>query len=305
MCGKPGSSRGAKEVIAIHTETVKFEIKRYIALPPEWAGPLGQLEEVCRRLEPFRQGVAPETALSAQPGMDHLFLAVRDGALVGALGLFDPDAGCAEATALVHPEFRRRGLFSALWRAARAAIAPFGIKEVLFCHEPVCASGQGVADRWKLPLRQTELTLEHRGVIPAPACPVVLAPARLEELEALAVLSGAAFGDTPAQARHMAQAFLDDPDSGFYAARLEGVLVGQIVLRRQPEGLCLCALCVDPALQGRGIGRSVLTQALALAQESCASIFLDVSVENENALHLYTDVGFHTVACCRYYAMAL
>ena len=63
---------------------------------------------------------------------------------------------------------------------------------------------------------------------------------------------------------------------------------------------------IDPALQGRGIGRAALRKAAQqLRAEGARRVGLEVDVENERALGLYTSVGFTPVTTEDYFAMPL
>jgi [ribosomal protein S18]-alanine N-acetyltransferase len=60
---------------------------------------------------------------------------------------------------------------------------------------------------------------------------------------------------------------------------------------------------VDPAPQGRGIGRALLRDLLAVADAAHAAVFLEVRTDNEPAHALYASEGFAVVGLRRrYYA---
>ena len=65
----------------------------------------------------------------------------------------------------------------------------------------------------------------------------------------------------------------------------------------------LLTLAVDPAAQGRGTARGLLTDWLAQTRAEADTAFLEVAADNVRARHLYTALGF-TVSGVRkgYYA---
>jgi ribosomal protein S18 acetylase RimI-like enzyme len=59
------------------------------------------------------------------------------------------------------------------------------------------------------------------------------------------------------------------------------------------ERTAIFGFAVDPARQGQGIGRAVLQRVCAqLRSEGVRQVTLEVEVDNDAALGLYTSVGF-------------
>ena len=73
-----------------------------------------------------------------------------------------------------------------------------------------------------------------------------------------------------------------------------------------PQRICRAAFVIDPAWQGRGIGRAALRRACEqLRAEGAHAIGLEVDVENDRALTLYTSVGFTPILTEDYFALPL
>jgi ribosomal protein S18 acetylase RimI-like enzyme len=61
---------------------------------------------------------------------------------------------------------------------------------------------------------------------------------------------------------------------------------------------------VDPPLQGRGIGRDVLRRVCRQLREQGATLVgLEVEAQNDNAIRLYTSLGFEPVTTEDYWAI--
>lgn len=92
----------------------------------------------------------------------------------------------------------------------------------------------------------------------------------------------------------------------YVAARDDGFLVGYAGIarlgRHAPFEYEIHTIGVDPAYQGRGIGRRMLTALLEVADG--ATIFLEVRTDNEPAIALYQSVGFVNVGLRRRYYRA-
>ncbi|MGH9066750.1 MAG: GNAT family N-acetyltransferase [Acidimicrobiales bacterium] len=87
---------------------------------------------------------------------------------------------------------------------------------------------------------------------------------------------------------------------------LGGSPVGTLRLSRHGDEARIHGFVVDPAWQGRGIGRDALRRACAQARaEGARRVGLEVAVDNDRALGLYTSLGFCPVATEDYYSLAL
>lgn len=58
----------------------------------------------------------------------------------------------------------------------------------------------------------------------------------------------------------------------------------------------LLTIAVEPARQGAGIGKALMTAWMDQAAQSCDSAFLEVASDNAKACKLYVKHGFETVA---------
>lgn len=60
-------------------------------------------------------------------------------------------------------------------------------------------------------------------------------------------------------------------------------------------------IAVDPAFQGRGVGKLLLRRLLAHADERRAATFLEVRTDNEPAIAMYREHGFDVVGLRKRY----
>ena len=134
---------------------------------------------------------------------------------------------------------------------------------------------------------------------------VVIEALRVTDAARCAALEEVLFpGDEPWNAG----AFRDELRAGhtYLAARIDGELVGYggVAVVGGPPGAEaeIHTIGVDPAHQGRGIGRAVLRGLLAAADALRATVFLEVRTDNEPARALYESEGFTVVGLRpRYY----
>ena len=112
----------------------------------------------------------------------------------------------------------------------------------------------------------------------------------------------------PGEEPWSAAAFLEELRAGhntYLAARTGGELVGYggiAVVGGSPGAEAeIHTIGVDPAHQGRGIGRALLRGLLAAADALHATVFLEVRTDNEPARVLYESEGFAVVGLRRRY----
>jgi ribosomal-protein-alanine N-acetyltransferase len=131
----------------------------------------------------------------------------------------------------------------------------------------------------------------------------VLTPAdagRCAELEAQLFV-----GDDPWPARAF-RAELAAKHNHYVAARADDKLVGYAGIarlgRKPPYEYEIHTIGVDPAYQGQGIGRRLLTGLLEIA--GGAVVYLEVRTDNEAAIALYESAGFVNIGLRRRYYRA-
>ncbi len=138
----------------------------------------------------------------------------------------------------------------------------------------------------------SEVDVVYGGLTPADA-------ARCAELETLLF-----DGDDPWPAAAFTRA-LAAPHARYVGARADNLLVGYAGIARlgrtPPFEYEIHTIGVDPAYQGRGIGRRMMTELLTDAD---SVVYLEVRTDNPTAIALYTSLGFATVGLRKRYYRA-
>jgi ribosomal protein S18 acetylase RimI-like enzyme len=85
---------------------------------------------------------------------------------------------------------------------------------------------------------------------------------------------------------------------------LSGSAVGTMRVIRDGNDAAIYGFVIDPTQQGRGLGREALRRVCEeLRADGVHHVRLEVAVENDRALRLYTSLGFTPVATEDYYAL--
>lgn len=223
------------------------------------------------------------------------------GQVLGFLGLytFGP---ALELTGMVAPEARRRGIGGALLDAGLRVAAGRGLAGGLLVVPRSSSAGRALALSRDGQLEHSEHALVLRAT-PAegPQDPAV-------ELRQAVAADGAAVSRllTSGFGRPAPVDLLDRPSAGERTLVVEyaGTPVGTVRLSRDGQNAGVYGFVVDPAWQGRGIGRDVLRRVCQqLRDEGARQVGLEVEVDNERALGLYTSVGFVPVMTEDYFAL--
>ena len=93
-------------------------------------------------------------------------------------------------------------------------------------------------------------------------------------------------------------------DGRYFAARVDGHLVGYAGIARlgrtPPFEYEIHTIGVDPAYQGNGIGRAMMTRLLEFAGTDSV-VYLEVRTDNAPAIGLYRSFGFVTLGVRKRY----
>ncbi|MGI8666747.1 MAG: GNAT family N-acetyltransferase [Jatrophihabitans sp.] len=245
--------------------------------------------------------------LHARTGRDVEDLLWWDGdRLLGYAGLYAFGLPTVELAGMVDPAARRRGIATALLDAALPICHDRGYRQVLLVTPRASVGGQTLASGRGAVLEHSEHGLVLVGPpTDGPSDPrISLRPATVADLDELARLFAAAFGWAHPDLAQRLAAESGDSERTLMIERA-GTTVGTVRLTREGTVGGVYGFAVDPAWQGRGIGRDVLRQVCRQLRAAGADrVGLEVSVDNERALGLYTSIGFSLASTEDYYALA-
>jgi ribosomal protein S18 acetylase RimI-like enzyme len=222
--------------------------------------------------------------------------------LLGFVGLYGFGSPTVELAGMVDPAARRRGIATTLLDSALRICRDRGCQRVLLVTPRASAGGGAFAVARGAVLEHSEHALLLLDApTDGPARPdIVLRTATPGDVGEISRLLTVGFGAPhPVRVEKLAS----DSERTLVVKRA-GSVVGTVRLSRDEHHAGVYGFVVDPAWQGRGIGRNVLRRAcLQLRDEGATRIALEVAVENDHALGLYTSLGFTRIATEDYYAL--
>jgi ribosomal protein S18 acetylase RimI-like enzyme len=222
--------------------------------------------------------------------------------LLGFLGIYGFESS-PELAGMVAPDARRRGIATALLDAVMPMCRERSDRQPLLIVPRPSVAGEHLARRRGGVLDHSEHALVLFGdpILGSDQPELDLRPATGADLPLVARLLEAGFG-TP-EPDGLADR-LDSPSERTVIVDVGGSPVGTLRLTRDGDDARVYGFVIDPAVQGRGIGRAALRRACQqLRAEGASRIGLEVDVENDRALGLYTSVGFTPVITEDYFAL--
>lgn len=226
----------------------------------------------------------------------------RDGVLVGFCGLYAFGGPQAEITGMVDPAFRAQGIGTALVVEMLNLCRARSIEEVLLVTPAGHPGALGIVEHFTGTFDHAEHALELHQV-----------HGDAQEPENL-TLRRATSDDRAIVERLLADGFgalshpvsFDHDEEPTMLCFLKEVPIATVRLHHEGATLGIYGFTVDPAHQGHGIGRAILhrlcSEALA---HGVSTVHLEVSVDNDRALGLYTSLGFELVTTEHYWNLPL
>ncbi len=238
------------------------------------------------------------------------FLYYDNGQLVGYLALFSFNLKEAEISGMVHPDYRRRGIFTTLLSAARDECRQRRVPKLLLIVEHASHSGQAFAASLHPGYDHTEyrMALEEARIPPSFSTQLHFRRARLEDAPMLAHITAVSFDIDEKEINSYSEQVMDASNRRYYVATLgdSNTYIGKIDVSLNKHEAIIYGFGVLPEYRGCGYGRQMLVQTiqdiLATGQHH---IVLEVATENKNALSLYQSCGFRETGSYDYYSLGV
>ena len=217
----------------------------------------------------------------------------ENGRLVGYAGAYRFGGATTEVAGMVAPGWRRKGVGTQLLSALQPAPGSLLVVPATTAAGRAFAQAQGASlshSEHHLVLGQTPSTAEDPATVLRPATPA--------DVPGMEAVLKAAFGWLHGEIA------LDRAGDRTYAIDHDSRLVGHVRLSVGDGEGGVYGFAVDPAMQGRGIGRDVLARCCRLLRaDGRDHVTLEVETQNAGALHLYTSTGFVPTAGEDYWAL--
>lgn len=259
-----------------------------------------ELQQICET-EGFKLKLNWDT-LRSRKRKDSDYFFYEMNRLIGFAAVYD-FGDKAEICGMVHPDYRRRGIFTKLIDAGIMDCLERKYKTILLNAPAKSASAKGFLQsiscqfavaEYQMKWGKTEL-FNYEGV--------KLRPSTHEDAELEIQLDIQCFGFSEEDARSFHKRMrADEPEQVFMIEDEEHrKTIGKIRVDRKSTETWIYGFAIFPEYQGRGFGRRILKQVVLEEETRGNAIYLEVEATNAHALRLYEECGFKVIGQQDYY----
>jgi len=271
-----------------------------------------QLARICQEYEPLELRIDWGLLALRSGDKANEQLYYRDDMLIGLLSLDGLGSDEAEGTGMVHPNYRRQGVFRALVVAARAECQQNKTESLLllFDHRSTAAIAFAAAIGARHEFSEHNMRLDDTNNLPQIEQRLDFRKATQDDASAVAAILAQGYdAGVDADAEQLRQSVAHNMQSSvyqYYIAALDQEPIGTLNVQNLGGDAYIYGFVVRPDQRGRGYGKELLARVIAdIVADSPQPIFLEVETENDLAFGLYRSFGFEVTTTYDYYRLAV
>ncbi len=234
------------------------------------------------------------------------FMYYENNSLIGYMGICQFGGSELEVNGMVHPDFRRRGVFKELYGRVNEAFNKRASDKMLLLSDHHSLSGQefikttgAIYDysEYEMYLKNTVNQTEFSNKI-------ILRRATNQDAREIALQNAIYSGITFDEGQITLPE--DEDKNGFtiFIAELDSKIIGKVHLELNQGIGGIYGFGVIPEYRCMGYGREILIGSIVKLKERKAhEIMLQVAIKNSNALNLYKSCGFEVTSTMDYYTV--
>ncbi|ARI77773.1 GNAT family N-acetyltransferase [Halobacillus mangrovi] len=282
-------------------------IKKKTVLNPEEFIEVTELEKLCVEHEPVTLKLELDYKrghLRTESEQNNEFLYYDEDLLIGYIGICQFGGEALEINGMVHPEYRRQGVFSELFSYVKEEWERRESLEMLLLNDSKSPAGQAFIQTQGAEYEHSEHDM-YLTTVPGDmntTGKLTLRKATNEDAKEIAAQNAIYF--------QMDETRLTLPEEEekhgveIYMAEREERSVGKVHLEISEDKGGIYGLGVLPEERRKGYGRAIIMDAVnKLREKQVNKIMLQVVVDNKNALLLYQSCGFTIASTMDYYKL--
>ncbi|HYK73706.1 MAG TPA: GNAT family N-acetyltransferase [Pseudoneobacillus sp.] len=258
-----------------------------------------ELQKACEAGESFELKLNWDMLETRPENEIHDFFHYEGDKLIGFIGLYG-FGNKVELCGMVHPEFRRKGIFTELYQKAEKMMEEQKYKVILLNAPSNSESAKGFLQTIPCSYSFSEHQMKWKEKELVKQEDVSLRFSTPEDLELEIQLEVQCFGFEESDAREYNEGQIRLVDE-YYMIEAAGKTVGKMRVSHSNGEAWIYGFAVLTDHQGKGIGRKALTNVVLKEHQEGYPVFLEVEAKNDNALRLYQSCGFEAYHSQDYY----
>jgi ribosomal protein S18 acetylase RimI-like enzyme len=259
------------------------------------------LQEVCEKEGGFQLKLNFDMLENRTENRKEDFFHYEDGKLVGFLGSYY-FGNKVEICGMVHPDYRRRGIFSRMLEMGLEEARKRETKMVLLNAPTESQSAKEFLKNIPCAFSIAEYQMRwHETELSENPAITIRTSSSNEDVEAEIQLDVLCFGLSEKEVRDFKQSTKELSSDRRLIIEAEGKTAGKMRVSELNGEAWIYGFAVFPEQQGKGIGRKALSKVVKMEHQKGLSIFLEVEAKNAHALRLYESCGFRSYHSQDYY----
>jgi len=234
------------------------------------------------------------------------FMYFDKGNLVGYIGICHFGGDAIEVNGMVHPAYRRQGIFKKLFSLIREEWGKRESQKMLLLSDHKSVSGLEFIKYTRANYEHSEYDMHLRSdaVQDLTLNNMDLRKAVNKDAKEI-TRQNAVYFDLEFREEDIFFSEEEEKHGEFiYIAELDHIIVGKVHLTIVDGIGSIYGLGILPQYRGKGYGRELLTKSvLILKEKNITDIVLQVATKNKNALNLYQSCGFEESSIMDYYEL--
>lgn len=234
------------------------------------------------------------------------FMFYNDDILIGYIGICDFGGDNLEINGMVHPDYRRNGVFTKLYDLVKDEWNKRNKKSILLLSDSNSIVGISfIKNRCDIyDHSEYEMFLNKDFVQEQIISDIELRNATIYDSKEIAWQNSIYF-DNEYNGESFPMPALEEK-SFIYLAIVNDIIIGKVHIEINNGIGGIYGLGVLPEYRSKGYGRQILMMAIEkLKEKDSIEIMLQVEVKNKNALNLYRSCGFEETSIMDYYRVSL
>ncbi|MGG1401642.1 GNAT family N-acetyltransferase [Bacillus salipaludis] len=229
------------------------------------------------------------------------FFHYENGRLVGFLGSYY-FGNKVELCGMVHPNYRRRGIFSKLLEMGLEEVKNRNVSNILLNAPTSSQTAKEFLKNIPCTFTVAEYQMKwHKTELTEDPVIIVRPSISHDDWEAEVQLDVLGFGLYENEARKMQQEIRKNSNEQWLIIEANARTAGKMRVDEKDGEAWIYGFAIYPELRGKGIGRKALAKVVKMEHQKGLSIFLEVEAKNARALGLYESCGFKSYHSQDYY----